>query len=136
MILIDTHVLIWLAAQSREIPRSLRQRLDAADSILVSAVSCWEIATLASRGRIRLDQPPQLWVSELQDDSRFSLVSLSPQMALSSGDLDASGFHGDPADRLIYATALHLRVPLATKDQRIRSYAKTAPGHLKVHCLW
>lgn len=136
MILIDTHVLIWLAAKRELVSQSVHERLGEAKPIMVSAISCWELVTLASRSKIELSQPSHLWINQLQNDPGFSLVSLSPQMALSTGDLEATGFHGDPADRMIYATALHLRVPLATKDERIHSYARQAPGYLKVECVW
>ena len=137
MILLDTHALVWWQAGSERLPRRLRERIDAASSVHVSAVSCWEVATLVARGRIRLDRPLRQWVSDMGDPANtVTLVPLDPFAAVLAADLDAAGFHPDPADRLLYAPAHGLGVPFATADARMRRFASDAPTHLRVACVW
>jgi PIN domain nuclease of toxin-antitoxin system len=57
------------------------------------------------------------------EDERSDLAHLSPTAAASAGQMPAGSFPGDPADRLIWATARDLRVPLVTKDERLHAYA-------------
>lgn len=134
--LIDTHVLIWMEGDPNRIPAAIHRRLQGSGSIAVSSVTCLELSTLAAKGRLTLNLTPHAILRGLENDPRFTLVPLSPQMAVTTFDLYSAGFHGDPADRMIYATALQLRLPLATADQKIRDFAAAAPGHLKVECIW
>ena len=73
--------------------------------------------------RIELDRPLGHWIIRVMEDSRSVLATLSPVAAAWAGQIQAGSFPGDPADRLIYATARDLRIPLVTKDDRLRGYA-------------
>ena len=81
---------------------------------------------LARSGRIELDRPIASWIARLFDDRRSAVAQLSPEAAGWAGALDGATFPGDPADRLIYATAREHRIPLVSKDVRIRSFAEVA----------
>ncbi len=92
---------------------------------MISPISCWEVATLLRLGRIELDRPLGLWVARLVDDPRSAISPLSAAAAAWAGALGDGEFPGDPADRLIVATARELRVPLVSKDDRLRAFAAT-----------
>jgi PIN domain nuclease of toxin-antitoxin system len=86
----------------------------------VAAISCWEIAMLAARGRIDLDRDPVAWMDDSLREEHIELLPLTPAVAVASAQLE--GFHGDPADRLIVATALTHGAVLATKDEALRRW--------------
>jgi PIN domain nuclease of toxin-antitoxin system len=108
----DTHV--WLRASAGdpqvELLKSFR------GTAIVPAISVWEVAMLASKGRLELKPDAERWIrANLQPPVR--LEPLHPEISLESCRLE--NFHGDPADRLIVATALVLGVPLITADRQI-----------------
>ena len=70
----------------------------------------------------------------MASDDTIELVSLTPRAAIQAFVLDVAGFHGDPADRLIYATAAELMVPLVTADTRIHDFVEGA--RLPVRLVW
>ena len=49
-------------------------------------------------------------------------MPLLPEIAVTAGMLDGKEFPGDPADRMIYATARAAGLALATRDERLRAY--------------
>jgi PIN domain nuclease of toxin-antitoxin system len=131
-VLLDTHVLAWWLADGKRLSRLAAGAIEAADDVLVSALSCWEVATLHRLGRLRLDRDPRLWVRDLFRTERVRQAELSPEAAAWAGSIDGS-FRGDPIDRLLYATARDLRVPLVSKDEQIRAYAV---GSGDVSIIW
>ena len=120
MILLDTHAWVWWADQSRKLSARARRAIDRTDQIGVSAISCWEVATLVRKGRLVLDREATVWIAQALALPSVVALDLSPQVAIVAGLLD--GLHGDPADRIIVATALHHGATLVTKDTAIRSY--------------
>lgn len=81
---------------------------------------------LVSRGRISLDREVSLWVSQALADPRIEPIAPSPEVAVAAGLLDAKNFPGDPADRLIYATARSIGATLVTRDEAIRTFDPAA----------
>ena len=133
-LLLDTHALIWWQAKSKKLSRRVQTSIKRAEAVLVSAISCWEVATLVAQGRLKLDRSLDEWLADMEADSTIRVLPLSPQAAILSWELDRAGFHGDPADRLIYATAVEEMVPLATADERIRAFAISASPAVRI--LW
>jgi PIN domain nuclease of toxin-antitoxin system len=130
LLLLDTHVWLWLLAGSPELSTQARQRIGeaaAVGALRIAAVSLWEIALLASRGRIVLGKSMGLWLDEALAEPGPAIDPLSPQIAIESYSLPEA-FHRDPADRLIVATARVANAALMTRDRRILDYA--ARGHL------
>jgi PIN domain nuclease of toxin-antitoxin system len=130
MLLLDTHALLWLDTGAPMSPQSIAAIDDAAAAgeVLVSPVSAWEIGLLVARVRIRLDLDPVAWIARFLRLPGVRLAPLSPEAAVRSSFLPGIP-HGDPADRLLIATARTLPAVLVTRDARILSYA--ADGHLQ-----
>jgi PIN domain nuclease of toxin-antitoxin system len=119
VILLDTHVLIWLVEGLPELGKKARTMAEQAfteDGLAVSALSFWEVALLHQKGRIVLTHPIQSW--------RNQVLELGLQELPVNGDIAIAAttlthFHADPADRFITATALLSGASLLTADQRI-----------------
>lgn len=133
MIVLDTHVLLWWQAGGERLSAGAARAIARADVLLISPISCWEVATLLCKGLIALDRDVYVWVRDLFGAQQVQLAPVTPQVAVSAAMLGAAGFHGDPADRFLYATALEHSVPLVTKDESIRSFAEKA-GDLRT--IW
>lgn len=124
MILLDTHIWVWWVHQDERLsPRvkSFIERHEQAD-LGVSAISCWEVAKLVERGRLRLPLPTSDWLHAALGYPGVRLLELSPDIAAEACSLPGE-FHADPADQIIVATARHHRVGLVTLDERIRRYS-------------
>ena len=131
-LLLDTHALIWLMEGASRLSRTARHLADEAakDGLLrVSAITLWEIATLERKGRITFDRDCQTWIDEMLTTPGLHLVPLTPEIAVQSTRLPGA-VHGDPADRILVATARVLNATLLTADTKIRDYAKA--GYLSV----
>ena len=124
MTLLDTHAWIWHLTAPRElsdtaqaaIERARRQR-----AALVSAISVWELFMLVKKGRLELTITPHALLRRAERLSYLRFVAVDQHMARRSVELP--DIHGDPADRLIVATAQELDCPLISKDRRLRRYA-------------
>ena len=116
MIILDTHVLIWLETGPDQIPSSIQEMIKLELEVGIPSISLWEIAMLVQKNRIDLGMPIYDWFEKILEKQKFRLLPLSPAVAIQSGTLD---MHGDPADRLIVASALIYRSPLVTADRLI-----------------
>jgi PIN domain nuclease of toxin-antitoxin system len=129
-LLLDTHVWIWFMLANAELAanrRDLINRAAATGRLGIAAISLWETALLASRGRVVLGQPLGQWITAAVSAPGLSIEPLLPQVAVEASALP-DAFHRDPADRLIVATARVANATLMTRDRRILDYA--ARGHL------
>lgn len=119
--LLDTHVWVrWLAPKARPLPGNALAAVDAADSLAVSAISCWEVVNLHKRGRIDLGMDIDRWFDKALAGSGIECVPITREIAACAASL--SEIHRDPADRLIIATALLAPYRLLTLDESIRQY--------------
>ncbi len=123
MILLDTHVLLWLAAQparlSRRAAAAIRRSLRAG-GIAIASISLWEIAMMFSEGRLRSHGTIEASIESLVEATGVTLREITPAIAALATQFP-SDFPTDPADRLIAATAREAGLTLVTKDERIRS---------------
>ena len=131
MIVLDTHVLVWVVDGSRRLGATARDRVNQAaraGGVGLSAITPWEVALLAEKGRLRLGRDVAAWLDEALALPGLRLIPIDP-IAVASvglpGDLGA-----DPADRFIVATARHFGVPLVTADRAILAYG--LQGHVRV----
>ena len=93
-LLIDTHILIWLMvgdAKLRTDARKLIDRAATADSLLVSAISIWEIAMLVRAERLQIEKPVQAWIDDLLASPGLFLAPLSARVAVESCSQRAQG---------------------------------------------
>jgi PIN domain nuclease of toxin-antitoxin system len=125
--LLDTHVLIWWRLDSSRLGRSWIRRLQALENrqkpVAISAITLWEIAMLAARGRIEMVEPADVWIEEIEGHPLIEVLSLTARIAAESVRLGPD-FHNDPADQIIVATARIHGLPLMTADERIRKWGK------------
>jgi PIN domain nuclease of toxin-antitoxin system len=122
LIVLDTHAwLWWLDAPERLSPAAADAIADA-PRIGVSTLSAWEIAMLTAHGRISLDRGVERWIRQALSDERVEALAPGHEVAVAAGLLDAERFPGDPADRLIYATACSLGAALVTRDRALRAF--------------
>jgi PIN domain nuclease of toxin-antitoxin system len=121
VIVLDTHILVWLAVVSERLGADVREVLAEGAELAISTVTVQEIAYLVMRGRIELDRPVRTWVADVLAAHEVRPIPPSVAVALRAGSLDFANFPGDPADRLIYATAVEHGARLATADERLRA---------------
>jgi PIN domain nuclease of toxin-antitoxin system len=121
--LLDTHVLIWALTKPERLPPAVTQIVDDNESypFSLAAISTWEIAMLASKGRIELRCPVANWLEAALNPAFVRLLPLTPAIAIESTTLPEE-FHADPADRLIVATARVHDLTLVTADKKILAY--------------
>jgi len=130
MLLLDTHVIVWLAEGLSDLPETSRSLIDRAarkGGLAVSPISFWEIAMLHSKQRVTLSLPVQQWRELILGNPRITEVPLTGEIAIESVLLPAS-FHHDPADRMLVATSRLNSWQLATRDSGILAYG--AAGHV------
>jgi len=126
-VLLDTHVWLWWLLGSDRLPKRERTALDrlaAGAELRLAAVSLWEAQMLYAKGRLVLDRPFDVWIREAASAAVIEIAPLDVEIVIALDGLPAS-FHGDPADRLIVATARAHRIPLATYDRAIRKSRTT-----------
>jgi PIN domain nuclease of toxin-antitoxin system len=122
VIVLDTHAWLWWVAEPARLSRPARRAIDEAETIGVSTLSAWELTMLVLRRRISLDRDVGAWVRQALAPARVTALAPTPDVAVAAGLLDGRGFPGDPADRLIYATAQASRARLVTRDEAIRRF--------------
>lgn len=125
MILLDTHVLIYLLFEEGRLGRQTRQLIAEAwptNNVAVSAITFWEVAMLHEKGRMTLLRNIESWRDSLFDDGLVE-IPMDGKIGIRANTL--LDFHADPADRIIVATALEGH-RLITADRRILQW----PGPL------
>lgn len=124
-VLLDTHVWIWLMEGINISPKHQKMINDTAKNseVAIAAISLWEMSMLVSKERIRLEKPVLAWIKDALAIPGLTLKPITPEIAVESSALP-DGFHGDPADRLIVATARLHQLTLLTRDKNILAYSK------------
>ncbi len=121
-VLLDTHIWIWWLTSESPLSSTERAALDAAAErrgTFVSAISLWEAQVLHAKHRLVLPAPFADWIVRAADERIVSVLPMDLAVVLELNRLPAS-FHGDPADRMIVATARSHKLPIATHDRAIR----------------
>jgi PIN domain nuclease of toxin-antitoxin system len=129
MVLLDTHVLLWVAQGSARLgpaARRLIERASGSREAWVSAISFWEIALLAERGRITLRAEPEQFRADALSGG-FREWPLSGEIAIRGAALH--GLHPDPADRFIVASAIVHGAALVTADERLLDWRHRLRRH-------
>lgn len=118
-VLLDTHVVHWWSAEPQRVSAAASDALEQADELAVAAITWFELAWLAKHERIVVNVPVRSWLMGLAAQVRT--IGVAPPIADTAVNLPKS-FPGDPADRLIFATAIEHGLRLVTKDREIRDH--------------
>lgn len=119
VILLDTHVALWLIADNRLLGKRTRricEQAGKAGQLAISAVSFWEIALLIAKRRLRLPETTREARQRILSEGANELP-LTGEIAILAGELES--LHSDPADRFIAATAIAHEAVLLTADDRL-----------------
>lgn len=130
MIILDTHIWVWFVGESSELDPKTREFINRnqSEGIGVSSISCWEVAMLSARGRLKLRESVLDWIETALAFPNTILLPLSPRIAVESTTLPGE-FHKDPADRIIVATSRIYDSPIVTYDSKMIDYPHVA-NHL------
>ena len=134
-LLLDTHALIWLAEGLPALPPKSRRLVNdakRAHGVAVSAISFWEVAMLAHKGRIAINRPVRAWREQVLAAGGFAEIPVTGEIGVEAVLLPGA-LHDDPADRILAATARLHGLALGTRDGRLLDYG--AAGHLAVVAL-
>ncbi|MGL5063510.1 MAG: type II toxin-antitoxin system VapC family toxin [Microcoleus sp.] len=122
MIVLDTHIWIWWADNNPRLTQQHREWIQQYQSqgLGVSIISCWEVAKLVENNRLAMSIAVDEWLTAALAYTGVQLLNLTIPIVVESTKL--TGFHRDPADQLIVATARIYGCPLLTADAKILAY--------------
>lgn len=121
IVLLDTHVWFWHLMEGHLLSVHAKKAIKSSSTLLVSAISCLEIANLVKKNRVSLSVDLKQWMTEALKEDRIALVHLMPNISVLSTQLPGE-FHKDPADQILAATAITYSCPLITKDKNLQNY--------------
>jgi len=121
VVVLDTNALVFDALQPRRLtPKALRA-IEAACSrgdLACSDISLWEIAMLVAKNRLDPGAELTQFLHDLIQARGLRVLPITPEIAALAQSAEFS--HGDPADRIISATALYHKAKLVSADTRLR----------------
>jgi PIN domain nuclease of toxin-antitoxin system len=120
MILLDTHVLIWLAFEPAKLSKTASEVIRSSsktDGLGISAITLWEAAWLVTHRRVNFTGTAEAFLEEIS--SRTAVFHITPRIAVLANQFPPT-YSSDPSDRLIRATAMSEGIALVTKDRTIR----------------
>lgn len=132
MIVLDTHALLWWVNGDTQLSTKAQKAIENEQrgngQVIVSAITAWEVAMLASKGRLVLSKDVDDWLATVDAIEVVEFAPVTQELAVQSVRLPGD-FHPDLADRMIVALARHLSASLVTADSKIRAYR-----HVKTIC--
>ena len=132
-LLLDTHIWLRFLGLSGGLRESAIRAIEAAAvhaRVFVSVISIWELALLVRRGTLDLHGPVERWAQDALAKPGLQLLPFTPRIAIESVNLPKP-MHGDPADRILIASARVERLTLVTLDKDMLAFAKL----MKLPCL-
>ena len=122
MIVLDTHIWIWWVDGNQRLTKANQQWIQQYQSqgLGVSIISCWEVAKLVENNKLVLSCSVSEWLNDALAYPGVQLLDLTLPIVVESTQL--VGFHRDPADQIIVATARIYNCPLLTVDDKILNY--------------
>lgn len=119
-VLLDTHIFLWALTEPKRLGRHMPLVEDRRNTLLVSAVTSWEIAIKYGLGRLDLPERPERYVPERLRRLGAEPLAIEHGHALAVAGLPT--LHRDPFDRLLVAQAGLLGVPILTADPQLAQY--------------
>jgi PIN domain nuclease of toxin-antitoxin system len=129
MILLDTHVLIWMSSDPARLSSKARQKIMEArrnTGLAAASITLWELAWLAEHQRVLFSGSVESFVRETV--SRVEVKPIRPEIVAVAAHLP-DNYPKDPSDRLIGSTAIVEGMALITADEKIRNSGM-------VECIW
>ena len=130
MILLDTQSVIWLNQEQEKLSRTAVQVISdtrsSGEALAIADITLWEIARAVTKNKVTLSVPLEAALDEVA--SLYRVLPITPRIAGTAMTF-AREFPGDPADRIIAATAIAHKIPLISSDKRIRASGE-------VPCIW
>jgi PIN domain nuclease of toxin-antitoxin system len=127
LLLLDTHCWIWaqlgLIQQLSRAALAAIRNAESEGNLRISVISIWELAMLERRGRVALPMNVRTWLEQALSKPGIAVAALTPEIAIESAHLPGE-LHGDPADRMLVATARVLGAKLVTKDAQLIRYSR------------
>lgn len=122
MIVLDTHIWVWWVQNDVRLTQKHQNWLQQYESqgLGVSIISCWEVAKLVENSRLTLPVTVEEWITTALAYPGVQLINLTIPIIIESTKL--TGFHRDPSDQIIVATARINGYPLLTADAKILAY--------------
>ena len=122
MIILDTHIWVWWVTGSPRLTSQQQQWIQDYQSLGlgISIISCWEVAKLVEKKRLVLSINVEQWLQQALAYRGVQLLNLTVPIVVRSTEL--TGFHNDPADQIIVATANIYGCALLTADKKILKY--------------
>jgi PIN domain nuclease of toxin-antitoxin system len=123
VILLDTHVLVWMVTDSSRLSRAAARELHKAElrgEMAIASVTLWELALIYHRGRMRPSGSIESAIREMLEKSQVQVIEMTPEIAALTTTFPET-YPKDPGDRLIGATARALGITLVTADERIQN---------------
>ena len=130
-LLLDTCAVIWLSQQAKMLPQAVEAIDEASDQgrpLRLSLITAWELGLLERRGRAPMTRPPHAIFQSFLQLPGVLAHQLTAEILIDSSLLPGD-LHGDPADRVIIATARALDLTVVTRDRHILNYADK--GHVR-----
>jgi PIN domain nuclease of toxin-antitoxin system len=124
VILLDTHAWIWLINDPKSLSLKVQREISVAikkKALFISCISSWEIHMLVRHKRLSFSISSENWVRRCEKLSYLNFVPVDNNLAFAATHLPGE-FHGDPADRIIVATARQHDFVLVSKDEKIQKY--------------
>jgi PIN domain nuclease of toxin-antitoxin system len=122
VILLDTHILFWLVAKPEKLSRAAARIIASeakAGALAISDISLWELAALIEGGRIHVEGTSERFLGRIAERPDLTVLPISSEIAVQAARFPRD-FPGDPADRIIAATARTLPATLVTRDRRLQ----------------
>jgi len=117
-LLLDTHVILWSAAEPEKVPREVAEELEnGSNELWFSPISAWEILLLVERGRVVVEGDPEKAVRGLFQKLPLREAVINQEVAIQSRSADLP--HQDLVDRFLAATAMVYGLTLVTADSRL-----------------
>jgi len=123
MIILDTHILVWWVDDNSRLTTKYREYIEEyqSEGLGISIVSCWEVAKLVEKKRLVFSCSVNEWLETALAYPGVQLLNLTLPIVVDSTQLN--GFHSDPFDQIIVATARNYGCPMLTVDAKILNYS-------------